>query len=751
MKLFTMNTNLLKVAIRKNAIIIPNEWILTEELTKLNETSFVLLANSSKLGYTFSEDLLEKINVISPKCKMEILELLKEVTGVKKNWTPLVKQWDIPTGETVLDHIATWFENIFHTKSGTELLCGHFIPDNTFPLERYNGCPFCGTPFQFDDLDYSVDKNKLKVLNLWTEKDLQKYLSDLFESTVALDATQVDDIKMLIANYGVGKDANIKMKETLMLVIDHLIDIDNIENAGKLFNSPNDILRYLWYKHTGFLQIVEPKTIANRIAKNSRNLHYQLDNSTKLKIKSLQELKLKFNRSECKQYALWLNNLNMSILDQCESMHPKRGIWVRVIRALRLGEYSKRKGFENLAQLLETFYHEKYEVWQGSVNKFKLKMDSNSAFELLKQRPGLFARSLFSTMLWFGPNLTIEQFNEILDQVPMRLVFTLNMYADIYFDRHAQRTVKPLGGTNKKIPSNKLLQIYSDSELTRMKSLVQELSMTKIKRNLEKVDNDNETMFIDDNLFNTPIAIGDRSEHIQDLSGALVGTRMKVEGDTVRLFLQWGEGLPAQHLDMDLSCQIAYKDKIDFCSYSQLSIPGCKHSGDIQYIPQMVGTAEYIDIDIANLQDRGARYVSFTCNAYSNGSIVPNLVVGWMNSKHTMKISKSGVAYNPTHVQQQIRIKRSLTKGLVFGVLDVQRREIIWLEMSFGGQTVQNLDFFTIEALIKKLDAKLKIGDLLKLKAEVQGLEIVDSLDVADEVYDIEWALNTAEVSNLFL
>ena len=36
-------------------------------------------------------------------------------------------------------------------------------------------------------------------------------------------------------------------------------------------------------------------------------------------------------------------------------------------------------------------------------------------------------------------------------------------------------------------------------------------------------------------------------------------------------------------------------------------------------------------------------------NAYSNGAISPNMVVGWMNSAYPMKISeKIGVAYNPS-------------------------------------------------------------------------------------------------------
>ena len=48
-------------------------------------------------------------------------------------------------------------------------------------------------------------------------------------------------------------------------------------------------------------------------------------------------------------------------------------------------------------------------------------------------------------------------------------------------------------------------------------------------------------MYIDPMLFHIPLAIGDRSETIQDTSCALQGTRFPVEGDKVRLFMQWGK------------------------------------------------------------------------------------------------------------------------------------------------------------------------------------------------------------------
>jgi hypothetical protein len=744
-----MKNELLKISLRQNAVFISSD-LITNELKELTETTSVLVANASKLGFTFSEPLLKAINSSNTSIKIEILETLKSVLGTNKNWTPLVKGWNIPTGETRLDHIITLFANTFKIKTGTTLTCGHVIPVNTFPLERYNGCPFCGTPFEFGEIENYGQGSKLKVLELWTEEEINHFFESLLSSKTALDATQIDSLKVLLKVLPLPK-VGIGMKETLMVVIDELIVQDNSEKTSQLFHSPTDILRYLWFKKTGLLQITEPKTIINRNKNNNKNIFIPADNSAKSKLITETDLKLKYSRKEGLMVANWLNNLDLKTESICEIMHPKRGMWVRFIRALRLPEFAKRKDFEKLASILDVFYNQKYEVWQGRVNHFRLKSDAENTFKLLKQRPGLFARSLFSNMLWFGEDDTIKAFTEVIDKVPARLIFTLNMYAQNYFDASIQRSVKPLGGTTKRIPANPILKLYDENQLGQMKLKIEELCVLVMKRRFSAIENINKSIYIDPQLFNIPVSIGDRSESIQDLPVALMGTKFPVKGNEIRLFMQWGKDMPAQHLDMDLSCHIAYEYSSDFCSFSNLTTTGCKHSGDIQSIPNKIGTAEYININLDELTRANAKFVTFTCNAYSNGSITPNLVIGWMDSKFPMQISeRTGVAYDPSCIQHKVRVTQNTTKGLVFGVLDVANREIIWLETTFGGQIVQGLDFKGVEAMLSKLTSKLNIGQLLQLKAEAQNLTLLDNSN-ADEVYDMKWAMNPALVTQLLI
>ena len=165
----------------------------------------------------------------------------------------------------------------------------------------------------------------------------------------------------------------------------------------------------------------------------------------------------------------------------------------------------------------------------------------------------------------------------------------------------------------------------------------------------------------------------------------------------------------------------------------------------------MVGTAEYIELSLPELVAAGAKYATFTCNAYSTGALSPNLVVGWMDSAYPMQLSEeNGVAYDPSCVQHMVRISEgNLSKGLVFGVLDVAKREIVWLEMPFTAQTLRGADSKSIEALLHRLASKLTIGQLLDIKAQAQHLDRVGQAAQADEAYTYEWALNPAEVTKL--
>ena len=749
------NKTLTNVALRYRAVFLD---ISREDINMRSEASVPVMAFTRRLkenGFCVSEELLHALNAVSAGRLAEITRCINDVMGVNLNWAPLVKGWNVPTGESLADHLITWIANIFGKEAGfkgTTLPCGHLIPDGTFPLERYNGCPYCGTPFETADFVYKGQGSKLKELRLFTIEDMQRVFQSLLSSNTPLDGTQKDSLAQLLQVFPLPENANITMKETAMLVIKQLVEQGKADGATALLKTPTDVLRYLWYEKTGYVQIIEPKTLVAHARKLYYHMWGPLDRGVDAAKDMKKKLMLKYDRKACLRVALWLNALPMTARQCAENMNPKRGMWVRMIRALRLGEYSRKQGFDHLAEILDVFYKQDYSTWQGRVDKARLENDAEKTLALLKERPGLFARCLFATMLRFGSDKVLSAFSEIADKLPARLLLSLGNAAESYFDPKETRLARPITGVTHKIEVNKLLALYDDDSRKAMVDAVNNVYSESMVRRFAAQKTEAKTVFIDPSLYSIPVSVGDRSATIQDASCALMGTRFPVEGDAVRLFLQWGKGLHAQHLDMDLSCRIALPDnKIAECAYYHLTCVGAKHSGDIRSIPEMVGTAEYIELSLPELEAAGATYATFTCNAYSVGALSPNLVVGWMDSANPMIISeKNGVAYDPSCVQHMVRISEgNLSKGLVFGVLDVAKREIIWLEMPFTSQTLRGADATSIEALLHKLEAKLSVGQLLDLKAKAQNLMPVEKAEDADEAYTYEWALNPAEVTTL--
>ena len=167
-----MNTNnLTKVALRYRAVFLD---INREDINMTSEAALPMMAFVARLkenGFCVSEELLHALNAVSSDRLAEITECINDVMGVNLNWASLVKGWNVPTGETLADHLITFIANIFGEEAGfkgTTLPCGHLIPEGTFPLERYNGCPFCGTPFVTANFVYKGQGSKLKAISVFS-------------------------------------------------------------------------------------------------------------------------------------------------------------------------------------------------------------------------------------------------------------------------------------------------------------------------------------------------------------------------------------------------------------------------------------------------------------------------------------------------------------------------------------------------------------------------------------------------------
>lgn len=299
-----MNKTLTKVALRYKALYID---INRKDIDMRSETSIPIMAfiaELKELGYCVSEELLHALNLVNDNALQEITDCINEVLQTDLNWAP----------------------------------------------------------FETADFVYKAQAGKLKELRLFTADDMQHLFNSLLTSATPLYRTQRDTLQQLLGVYPVPENIDVKMKETAIIVARTLVEQGKDEQAARFMKTPKDILRYLWYEKTGYMQIIKPKTLIRYARKlfHTREWKGRLANMKDRENSMKQALRLKYDRKMCLRVACWLNAIPMNAADIAKEMNSKREMWVRMIRALRLGEYSRKKGMEHLAEILDRFYKHSY-------------------------------------------------------------------------------------------------------------------------------------------------------------------------------------------------------------------------------------------------------------------------------------------------------------------------------------------------------------------------------------------------------
>lgn len=180
------------------------------------------------------------------------------------------------------------------------------------------------------------------VLKQWKKKDFISYFKELSITYSRFTLQDCIDLSTFITYF----DSDIQEFETNTthnkVVVTEILDeqgkLERSNDVYKIIRSPEDILQYLWYRHTGHSRITKPKYLKEEFGS---------------------KLKLKYDRKTCRKVAAWLTMLPMGSEKSAEIMNNHREIWIRFIRALRLCEYAKKPGFNRLDIILRTFHENK--------------------------------------------------------------------------------------------------------------------------------------------------------------------------------------------------------------------------------------------------------------------------------------------------------------------------------------------------------------------------------------------------------
>lgn len=680
-------------------------------------------------GYAVEAEALPYVCALPERILNRMSEDLAEIFRDNYNWASLRRNWENSCDETWSDHILAAFANILVDSADIKvdrLPCGHYIPEELFDMEVYNGCPLCGTPFVGAPAEKKEARVLRKKLRRMAVPDVEDAVAAIVTSEHLPGGTDFEDLEAFLDVCPQALptvDTDIPVEEIRIFLADYIRRKSGTLDGIDYLQTPRQLLRFLWEPVSGQKRLVRPKDIIDRNLKKYLEPAEQITEYAALKNK----LKLHFTRAEGRRIALWFVNLPLSAEQVCISMHSSRGMWVRVFRAIRMSEHARNN--ERLHEIADRFYCTRYPVWQGEYETAYIAGNTSAALPLLAAHPGFFARHFFSAVRRFESDAVLDTFDRIASKLPLRMLTDLVGNVMPWFAPIIDcRVVRLASGRTVSVPLPAGITADNDANAAlaarirqRLMDCVKAVYASMPHRLCAKVS-------IAPELFGKPVPTSARSQNVGVTGNFVPGEMFKLSSDMLRVFIHWGAGMPAQHYDMDLSALLLKKNEVTNLFYADLNpCEGAVHSGDFQNIPDNAGVAEYVSLDLAALEKQGYDTVFFTVNAYSMPDMSDTTIIGWLDSASPFAVNeRTGVAYNPADVQCMLRIASStLSRGLVFAMLDIGKRTMMTMEVQNETRNVEGIDVPLLLAAAERIKSKLTLGQLLTAVTEAQGGTIV--------------------------
>lgn len=659
--------------------------------------------NIAYLGFTFSHPLMEAVRTLSLKqfeaLYAQLVADLKKLAGAHVDYKPMYPDFPI---QVMQETDAELYLNA---------IC-HYLT-----LDRREYAPADRVPLP--------DQVSLKVIDLGSKADFHTMIGRMIQAKTSISETDREDIDAAIECADPDEleamlPSDIPFKEQVGFVAGSLLKHGkaNVERIGRYIHTATDVLRLAVAWSGGDVSLA---------------------GATRFR---------KLKRSE--------RRLLLGLLERCgpitEDMLRYKQRWIRLGEILHPSEYKHR--YTRCQEAFDILRNNKpFMTYNGSLEAALQYRNTWAAIDLLMRRPGEFARRLDHLLRSTEyAEYAVLAFWEVADQVSTPVLVQVKSHFAHRHEPQQMRTVFPKGNVAKAFAIPQTLPAL-DAEVCR--DVVQVCDRALIQR-FAKLPPLGKT-YIDDRLRSYKVPFSQRSAS-KSLHTIVRGSRLPMpEGDTVRFFSWWKEGLvdgtPTGRVDIDLSSVLYDADwkYMEHISYTNLRSAKYRavHSGDIVAAPQ--GACEFIDLHLPSIVNYGGRYVvatlhSFTAQPYC---CLPECFVGWMMRKKP----GSGEIFEPSTVANKVDITAD-TQIAIPVILDLVERTVVWTDLSL----TRHPDYYNnVEGnqrgmvLMGKAMTTLQkpdLHELFLLHAQARG-EIVQDADQADTVFSVDKGVTPFDIEQI--
>lgn len=682
-----------KILLRRKNLLIVEPINADYEQTK-NEQALVvtMMKNVQSLGFTFSKELFEALSHMNrDELKVfysDLIPALKELVGADVEYNPMYPNF--PTQVAEMDGIELFINAIVHYWSfGT--LMPEYEKDERLPL---------------------IDVNKMALLSTGNHEDLMEIFKNLVASKTSLSAQDKEDVTTIIkdcADYANYLPDEIPLKENVALIGKLIIEEAPVKSASaisKYFRTATDVLRLVTALSDGDISLAG-KTKYRNLKRRERRMILDL-------------------LANC-------GNIT-------EDLFRYQYEWIRVAEILHPFEYNYPR-YKNVNKAFDTLRNDKKPLmFGGKVQAAILRKDMKAAADLLKSRPGEFARQLDKVLRDSdNPAYILECFKSVAVEISAPVLLQVRQH---FIGRMAEtpnpvRVFFPKGNLAKAMSIKNELPAIDKTICQNVAKACRDalIEQYKSKESLGKV-------YVDEEFKNYLVPFSQRSASSTTKS-VVRGSQLPIKSDAtaVRAFIWWtntakDNGWDEGRVDIDLSAAIYDSDwnYVEHVSYTRLRSGKMKafHSGDITNggSHKGKGVAEFIDVDIDAVAENG-RYIVFQVYNFTgqNYSTLENCRFGWMEREDV----QSGEIFEPTTVNMVMDVNAE-GKTAIPVIFDCVERKFIWCDINLGIDS-SHRGGINLESNISGVTAtcyamthlnKPNIYDLAMLNAMARGTVVTD-------------------------
>ena len=688
---------------RKNKVIVSsgNDHVFLEHLA-------TLLKNLETLGYTLSNELLEKVSTLSLKdltsFYLQIVSDLKIMVGSHVVHRPMYPNF--PKQVMDMSETELYFNAMMH-------YFGDWIGLRITPVTDVK---------ERERIQSSID---LKVINLGTKEEFKTIFTNLVASNTSLSDIDKKDVEWFIRVFNDKQrdlispimPKKIPLRENIALMAGLFIkyDIPVDKMLAQNLKTATDVLRLAVYLSDGDISLSAPCKFRN------------------------------FKRSE--------RRMLLSVLDKCKNItddmirYSER--WKRL--GERLHPFENKDKYDNVKKSFGIIFNkEPYMTFGSKVEQAIADFRISDAVALLKNRPGEYARRLDNLIrLSDDPKHIVTTFNQIADKVatPVLLQVKAHFLKRPESNKNDVRTFFPKGNIAKVQSIENTLQRINPSHCKNIVAICD----TSLKNRFSEGESLGK-VYIDKRIagFTVPFSQRSASKSLRVLPR---GSKYDLgEGNTIRFFIHWKDIVGSDYdnrVDVDLS-SVALDANHEFkehIGYTNLRALGCYHSGDITSAPD--GASEFIDISIEKCLKKEIRYIVMSVNSYTGQlfSDIPECFAGIMMRKEP----QSGEIFDPKTVDNRLDLTAK-NKICIPMIIDLEKRQVIWTDLglkknpSYCNNIHGNMKNLQLMAKSMITLNKPNLYDLLMLHAESRGDAIVENIKDADTIFSLDKGITPFDV-----